>query len=181
MPRIPRKRPIDYILPFLIMICAGVIVVLAYQLWSTLQSSEDENDIYMYTAQGNAKILPWGAGEWERTYNGTRLLQGDSLKTQKGGRMVIELFNDHFIRLDERTEVTLSEIKKTGDAYEINVIVRDGNIWLNSNDESENPAKFTVKTNHTVVKTVSTIYEVEQSDAEEVIRVIKGEIMALFA
>lgn len=178
MPRIPRKRPIDYILPFLIMISAGVIVVLSLQLWGALQSSEDENNIYMYLAQGNAKILPWGAGEWERAYNGTRLLQGDSLKTQKGGRMVVELFNDHYIRLDERTEITFSEIEKSGDAYEINLIVRDGNIWLNSDDESESPINFMVRTNHTVIKTVSTIYEVEQSNEAEIIRVIEGNLMA---
>ena len=75
MPRLPRKRPIDYILPFLIMICAGVIVVLGYQLFTSINQGEDDKDIYMYLARGNAKILPWGAGEWERAYNGTKLLQ----------------------------------------------------------------------------------------------------------
>src|SRR4030065_1915146 len=98
--RLPRKRPIDYILPFLIIICAGVIVVLGYQLWSCLNTDSNEKDIFMYTAQGSSKILPWGSGEWERGYNGTRLLQGDSIKTLSGGRIVIELFNDNFIRLD---------------------------------------------------------------------------------
>lgn len=178
MPRIPRKRPIDYILPFLIMICAGVIVVLAYQLWSTLKMSEEENDIYMYLAQGNAKILPWGAGEWERAYNGTRILQGDSLKTQSSGRLVVELFDDHFIRMDEKTEITFSEISENNGVYEINLILGDGNIWLNSDENSESPVKFMIRTNHTVVRTVSTIYEVEQSSGKEIIRVIEGNLVA---
>ncbi len=174
----PRKRPIDYILPFLIMICAGVIVVLAYQLWSSLQIPENEKDIYMYTAQGNARILPWGAGEWEKAYNGTRLLQGDSIKTQKGGRTVLEFFEDHYLRMDEKSEITLSEIKENGGVYEIDIILMEGKIWINDDEASENPVKFVVKTNNTLVRTVSTIYEVEQTDAAQAIRVIKGNIVA---
>ncbi|MBN1494520.1 FecR domain-containing protein [Candidatus Peregrinibacteria bacterium] len=176
--RLPRKRPIDYILPFLIIICTGVIVVLGYQLWTSLNTDNNEKDIYMYVAQGSSKILPWGAGEWERGYNGTRLLQGDSLKTQSGGRIVMEFFNDHYIRLDESTELSLNEIKKNGEAYEITVILSEGKIWINNNENSQTPVKFTVQTNHTVVKTVGTIYEIEQTAASEVLRVIKGAIMA---
>ncbi|MBD3156843.1 hypothetical protein GF369_03370 [Candidatus Peregrinibacteria bacterium] len=178
MPRIPRKRPIDYILPFLIMICTGVIVVLGYQLWNTIQGSEEENDIYVYVAQGNAKILPWGAGEWERVYNGTRLLQEDSIKTQNGGRVVIELFEDHYVRMDEKSEVTLSNIRKSGEGYEIDIQLLEGKIWVNNNDQSDVPVKFTVSTDHTMVKTLSTIYEVEQMDDREAVRVIKGDILA---
>jgi hypothetical protein len=178
MSRIPRKRPIDYILPFLIMICTGVIVVLGYQLWSTIQGPEDESDIYVYVAQGGAKILPWGAGEWGLAYNGTRLLQEDSIKTQAGGRVVVELFNDHYVRLDERTEVTFSDIKKSGNGYEVNVKLIEGKIWINSNENSQTPIKFTVSTDHTMIKTVSTVYDVEQTSQGETVRVLKGSILA---
>jgi len=178
MPRIPRKRPIDYILPFLIMICTGVIVVLGYNLWSSLQMPEEKEDIYMYMANGSAKILPWGSGEWERSYTGTRLFQGDSIKTQKGGRIVIELFEDHYIRLDERTEINISEIKESGDAYEIGILLQEGKIWVNSDKNSENPVKFKIRTSHTAIQTVSTIYEVEQNIGSEVIRVMNGEVLS---
>ncbi|MCD6109936.1 FecR domain-containing protein [bacterium] len=178
MPRIPRKRPIDYILPFLIMISTGVIIVLGYQLWSTTQNSGDGNDIYAYTAQGTSKILPWGSGEWERMYNGTKLLQEDSIKTQTGGRVVVELFHDNYIRLDEKTEISFVDIKKDGDGYEVNVQLKEGKIWVNSNKNSEIPVKFTVSTNHTLIKNVSTIYEVEQTSLAEAVRVIKGDILA---
>ena len=178
MSRIPRKRPIDYILPFLIMISTGIIVVLGYQLWATLQGGEENNDIYVYIAQGNAKILPWGSGEWERAYNGTRILQEDSIKTQRGGRAVIELFDDHYVRLDEKTEVTFSDIKKNGDGYDISIKLLEGKIWINNDENSQTPIKFRVSTNHTLVKTVSTIYEVEQTDESEAVRVIKGDIIA---
>lgn len=178
MPRIPRKRPIDYILPFLIMICAGVIVVLSYQLWSALKAGETENDIYMYIAQGNARILPWGVGEWERAYSGTRVLQGDSIKTQSGGRVVIELFEDHFIRMDEGTEITFNEISINGGVYEVGIILSEGMVWLNGNENSERPVKFTVGTNHTVSRTVSTVYCVEQTSNRESVRVIEGSLIA---
>lgn len=178
MHRTPRKRPVDYILPFLIMICAGIIVVLGYQLFTSMNQTDDDKDIYMYIAKGSTKILPWGAGEWERGYNGMKLLQGDSVKTQNGSRLVVELFDDHFVRIDEGTELNIHEIKRSGNAYEINLILREGAIWINNNEDSETPVKFNVRTDHTVVKTISTIYEVEQNSDSEVIRVIKGSIMA---
>lgn len=178
MSRLPRKRPIDFILPFLIMICAGVIVVLAFQLFQSMNQTEDGNDIHMYMAKGTAKVLQWGSGEWEKAYNGTKLLQGDSLKTQRGGRLVVELFNDHYLRMDQDTELVFSEIKKNGDAYDINLVLREGKIWINNDENSETPVRFMVKTDHTVVKTVSTIYEVEQDENEEVVRVLKGSIVA---
>jgi FecR protein len=178
MPRIPRKRPIDYILPFLIMICAGVIVVLGYNLWSSLQTPEEKEDVYLYTANGSSKILTWGSGEWNRAYTGTRLLQGDSIKTQKGGRIVIELFEDHYIRMDERTEISISEIKESGDAYEVGILLEEGKVWINSDKNSETPVKFKVRTGHTAIQTVSTIYEVEQNIGSEVIRVMNGEVLA---
>lgn len=178
MPRLPRKRPIDYILPFLIMICAGVIVVLAFQLYQSLNQTEDDKNIFMYMAKGNAKVLQWGSGEWEKSYNGTKILQGDSIKTQRGGRLVVELFDDHYLRMDQSSEVVFSEIKKNGDAYAINLILREGKIWINNDENAETPLKFMVKTDHTVVKTISTIYEVEQDDEKEVIRVIRGSIVA---
>ncbi|MBU1446309.1 FecR family protein [Patescibacteria group bacterium] len=178
MPRIPRKRPIDYILPFLIMICTGVIVVLGYQLYSSLQGPEEKEDIYMYLANGSAKILPWGSGEWERAYSGTRLFQGDSIKTPQGGRIVVELFEDHYIRMDERTELSISEIKASGDGYEVEINLQDGKIWINSDETSDSPVRFNVRTKHTSIQTVATVYEVEQNIDSEVIRVMEGEVLA---
>ncbi len=160
------------------MICAGIIVVLGYQLYTSLNQGDEESDIYMYLAKGNAKILPWGAGEWERGYNGMKLLQGDSVKTQNGARLVVELFGDHYVRVDEDTELSFHDITKSGNAYEINLVLREGAIWVNNNDEAEIPVKFNVRTNHTVVQTLSTVYEVEQNEDSEVIRVIKGSIVA---
>jgi len=177
MPRIPRKRPLDYILPFLIMICTGVIIVLGYQLWATTQETGDENNVYVYIAQGNAKILPWGSGEWERVYNGTKLLQEDSIKTQTGGRLVVKLFNDNYIRLDQKTELSFSDIKKVKDGYKVNIKLREGKIWVNSNENSKTPVSFTVSTNHTLVKNISTVYEVEQTNSAEAVRVVKGDIV----
>lgn len=175
MPRLPRKRPIDYILPFLIMISAGVIVVLGFQLWSALNEANEEKEIYMYLAQGNSRILPWGTGEWERAYNGTRILQGDAVKTQQGSRIVVEFYEDHFVRLDQNSEVVFNEIRDNGGTLDVSLILREGKMWINDNDSSDQPIRFTVRTNHTEINTISTIYEVEQ-DENELIRVIRGKV-----
>lgn len=57
-----RKRPLEYLLPFLIFVGLGVIVVLGFQLWNSLQGVK--GDVFFYTAGGRAKMLPDGMKEW---------------------------------------------------------------------------------------------------------------------
>ncbi len=174
MRRTYRKKSVGYLLPFLIFVGFGVISVLAFQLWSNLQNSY--GDVFFYIVSGRARILPYGVSEWESAYSGTKLLTGDSLKTSKDGRIVMQFFNGTQVRLGEDTEVSLVDLNKRSDSEKIVLALEHGKIWLNKvRTEDVKTSLLDVHTSHMVVRDVGTVFEVEQ-DETEAARVLKGSL-----
>jgi len=74
------QRPVDFLLPFLVLVSIGIIGVMAFQVWQNWDK-QGKADVYFYVIGGKAKILPYGQAEWNNAYSGTKLLLGDALKT----------------------------------------------------------------------------------------------------
>lgn len=170
-----RKKPLDYLLPFLILISLGVIIVLGFQLimnWG----KQGEGDVYFYIAEGKAKVLPYGNTDWDNAYSGTKLLLGDSLKTSFGSRAVLEFFNDTIIRMGEDTAVSLNDVTKTSDNETIVLNMDNGMVWVNGQKSAGvREAVYEVRTKNMKVVATGTVFEVE-SDVVQVVRVFDGEV-----
>ena len=167
-----RKRPLDYLLPFLIFVGLGVIGVLGYQLWINIQGAG--GDVYFYIATGKAKILQYGTQEWMNAFSGTKLLLGDSVKTSQGSRLVMQFFNGTIVRLGDDTEVTLTDITKKSDTEKIGLTLGHGMIWVDKvRSESVSFSTVEVRTLHLLVSDVGTTFEIESNGVESV-RVMKG-------
>lgn len=169
-----RKRPFEYLLPFLIFVGVGVIGVLGFQLWNNLQGAK--GDVYFYIAAGKAKMLEYGMQEWETAYSGTKMLLGDSVKTSMGSRGVLQFFNGTIVRMDEDTEIVVTDITKRSDVEKIGLTLNHGNIWINKiQTEGVDESDFLVRTSHLQVSDVGTVFEVE-SNTRETVRVLKGSV-----
>ncbi|MCA9373927.1 FecR domain-containing protein [Candidatus Peregrinibacteria bacterium] len=170
-----RKRPIDYILPFLVLLSIGVIGVMAFQVWSSWNNEGDAN-VYFYVAQGRARVLPYGQSEWDNAFSGTKLLLGDGLKTLPGGRVVAEFFNDTRVRLDSDTAITLSDVSKSNDKEVIALNLDNGSVWINGEKSpGVREAHYEVRTDNLLVRATGTIFEVE-NNTTQVVRVFEGDI-----
>ncbi len=171
-----RKRPFEYLLPFLIFVGIGVIVVLGFQLWNNLQGVK--GDVYFYVASGKAKMLQYGLTEWDNAYSGTKLLLGDSVKTSQDSRGVLQFFNGTIVRLGDDTEVTITDITKRSDVEKIGLTLTHGSVWIDKKQtEGVDQSDFQVRTSHMLVSDVGTVFEVE-SDTDETVRVMKGNVKA---
>ena len=171
-----RKRPFEYLLPFLIFVGVGVIGVLGFQLWNNLQGAK--GDVYFYIASGKAKMLQYGLNEWANAFSGTKMLLGDSIKTEPDSRGVLQFFNGTIVRLDGDTEVTITDITKRSDVEKIGLTLTHGNMWVNKmNSEGVDQSDMNVRTTHMMVSDVGTVFEVESNDTETV-RVIAGQVNA---
>lgn len=169
-----RKRPFEYLLPFLIFVGVGVIGVLGFQLWSNLQAAR--GDVYFYVAQGKAKMLQYGTKEWETGYSGTKMLLGDAVKTGVNSRGVLKFFNGTMVRLGDDTEVVLTDITKRNDVEKIGLTLNHGSVWVNKiRSEGVEQSDLQVRTSHMLVIDVGTTFEVE-SDSVETVRVMKGNV-----
>lgn len=174
MRRVHRKRPLDYLLPFLLIVGVGVIGVLGFQVWFNMQAHT--GDVYFYEVIGKAKILQYGTTEWQPAYSGTKLLLGDSIKTLQGSRLVVQFFNGTVVRLNEDTELSLVELSKRSDREKIALRVDHGSVWVNKM-QSENviESPFEIRTPKMMVHDVGTIFELESGN-EEVVRVMRGSV-----
>lgn len=174
MRRLHRKGFSNYLLPFFVIVSIGVIGVLGFLLWSGLQAKY--GDVYFYVVAGKAKVLNYGSSEWENAYSGTKLLLGDSLKTLQNGRIVMQFFNGSIVRLGEGSEVTLTDLSKRTDSEKIGLTLSNGVIWVNKGkSEGVNQSLVEVRTAHTLVSDVGTIFEVSGGQVETV-RVLRGNV-----
>jgi len=175
MRRVNRKRPIDFILPFLVILGLGVIGILGFQIWQNFVK-QGKADVYFYIAEGKAKVLPYGNTEWDNAFSGTKLLIGDSLKTAKSGKAILQFFNGSIIRLAEDTAVTLTDITKSSDLEKIVVNMDNGMIWVHGRKSpGVRDASYEIRTTNMVVKAKGTVFEVESKTAQTV-RVLEGEV-----
>jgi len=170
-----RKGPIDYVLPFLMLVGLGIIIVLGWQIWSNFDK-QNKSDAYFYVAQGKAKLLPYGTTNWDDAYSGTRLRLGDALKTSSLGRVVMEFFNGTVVRMAEDTAATLVDLVKEPDHEEIVLKLDNGKLWVKAQKSpGVREARYEVRTAHMLVKAKGTVFEVE-SDSHETVRVLDGDI-----
>jgi len=169
-----RKRPLQYLVPFLIFVGIGVIAVLGFQLWNNLQGAK--GDVYFYIADGKAKMLQYGLTEWETAYSGTKLSVGDSVKTSPDSRGVLQFFNGTLVRLDADTELTVTDITKRSDVEKIGITLNHGNMWVNKvQSEGVDESDLAIRTTHLQISDVGTTFEVE-SNTNETVRVMKGAV-----
>lgn len=175
MRKINRKGPLDFILPFLILLSVGVIGILGYQVWQNYEK-QGKSDAYFYVVEGKGKVLPFGKAEWDNAYSGTKLLLGDSLKTSKTGRIVIKFYNGTTVRLGDDTAVSLSDLNKTFDSEKIVMNLNNGQLWLQGKrSEDVKEAGYEVRTAHMKIKSQGNIFEVEDQDSE-IVRVLDGKV-----
>ncbi len=170
-----RKRPLDYLLPFLIFISIGVIAVLGFQLFMNF-GKQGKTDVYFYVAEGKAKLLPYGNTDWDNAFSGTKLLLGDSLKTSFGSKVVLQFFNDTIIRMSEDTAITLTDVTTSGDKESIVLNLDNGSVWVNGNKSAGvREAGYEIRTKNMKVMATGTVFEVE-SDTEQLVRVFDGDV-----
>lgn len=170
-----RKRPLDYLLPFLIFISIGVIAVLGFQLFMNF-GNQGKTDVYFYVAEGKAKLLPYGSTDWDNAFSGTKLLLGDSLKTSFGSKVVLQFFNDTVIRMAEDTAITLTDVIKSSDKESIVLNLDNGKVWVNGQKSAGvREAEYEVRTKNLKVMATGTVFEVE-SDSEQLVRVFDGDV-----
>ncbi len=134
MRKFNRKSPLDFILPFLILLSVGVVGILGYQIWQNWDKS-GKADAYFYVVEGKAKVLPFGKAEWENAYSGTKILLGDSLKTSVLGKLAVVFFNGTVARLGNDTSATLNDLTKSFDSEKIVMNLNNG--YLRSRDSKK--------------------------------------------
>ena len=174
-----QKHALELLWPFLVIILVGIIVVLMVQFvatWFDQRQAELKNKIYLYLDQGTAMVLPWGAVDWGKAYDGQLVLEGDEIRIGRASRGVLRFFNDSVVRLDADARLEVDEILTGKDEDVIHLNLKNGQIWV-SMVESSDSLRFVVETQNVRLSSFGDRFAVGMTDRETV-RVLEGEVLA---
>ncbi|MFH1218334.1 MAG: hypothetical protein V1679_00640, partial [Candidatus Peregrinibacteria bacterium] len=167
-------RGVDYLMPFLIIICFGVIVVLLVYLFKAIFSPTVSGDVFMHIEEGSVQVKTWNTEEFLDLTSDVLLMEGDEVKTSAGAKIIVEFFDGTIMRIGGGSDVVLSGIDNS-DKPVLEMILVDGILWFNKLYKDTGNTKITVKLGDTEVKSsMGNIFEVE-NEFEDTLRVLRGD------
>jgi hypothetical protein len=166
----------EFLLPFLILICLGIIVILVVKLILAFVNDNSENldnKVTLYLeGDKNAQILPEDQSGWVKAYDGSALFPGDSVKTGAQTKAIL-IFNDtNVLRLDQNSQLVLTDLTKNDSALNVLVEFSYGEIWIKKNSFD---GDFIVKTKHAKIYSLGTTFAIEDR-SYEILRVMGGNV-----
>jgi len=162
-------------MPFIVMICIALIVVLAIILiYKAISGGDEMKKVNMYIVSGSTMIKQWGDETEKKAYNGQVVLEGDTIRTSNGGRTVLEFLDGTIVRLDKATELVVTEVEDDMEASDISLELISGGAWVRKAQSNEDSV-FILSTENLDVRAEGTIFEVE-AENDEIVRVIQGNV-----
>ncbi len=122
------KRSLPTILSLILLFSVALtpVTILSQTIDSTSQDSDDSEDDLGVTQvarlsfiDGDVSFLRAGVSEWADAAENLPLLAGDQIYTGAGARAEIQLERGNYIRLSEKTALTISELSDTTAQFEI--------------------------------------------------------------
>ncbi|MFA6918157.1 MAG: FecR domain-containing protein [Candidatus Gracilibacteria bacterium] len=164
----------NYLMPFLIIICVGIIAVLIFNLWKALTEDSVKKAAYIHIVDGGVKMKTWGTEDFFNISTDALVMQGDEIITTADAKIIVEFFDGTVMRLDGNTDVNFVGIDEESDPAKIDLLLVDGRIWLNKLYRDTGSTDISVRTaNLEVVSQSGSIFEVEDVGSEAV-RVFSG-------
>lgn len=167
-----RHRSTDYVMPFLIIICVGVILVLIFNLWRALFVTENARAAYMHIISGNAQMKTWGTEDYFDITSDAVMMQGDEIRSSGDAHIILEFFDGTLMRMDGGTELRFDSIVDDSSDSSIELTLIEGNLWFNKVYKDTGDTDLSVILDNIRVRSMAaSIYEIENGDSE-IVRVI---------
>lgn len=162
----------DYLLPFLIFICFGLIVVLGVGLWRSFFGAERDAAAYMHLDEGTVELKVWGTENYFALNADTLVMQGDALRTDGGSKLILEFFDGTIMRVGANSEVIFDSINEDSGSPKIELTLESGSLWFNKIYKDTAATEISVTSDHLVVKSdVASVFMVDKTADQQVVRV----------
>ena len=169
-----RSTSSDYVVPFMIIVCVGVIGVLLFNLWQSVFVPERADGAYIHVLEGSAEMRDWNTDSFFDITDDVLMTPGDELKTSADSKAIVEFFDGTVMRVDGGANFVLNEITNTDSKKEIHLLLVNGKLWFNKVYKDTSATLVEVKTDSILVKSDSqNIFEVE-NEFDDVVRVMFG-------
>jgi len=167
-----KHRAVDYVLPFLILICVGFIVVLLFNLVRALFTSDDTRAAYLHIVEGSAEMKAWGTEEFFNLSSDVLVMQGDEIRASADAQLIVEFFDGTLMRMDGNSMVEFVSIVNEKKVRSIELSLKDGNVWFNKlyKDTAESTDLVLNASNIRVNSNLASVFEV-QNGGTQIVRV----------
>jgi len=164
----------NYLMPFLIIICIGVIGVLLFSLWGAIMNDDVKKAAYMHMVSGSAEMKTWGTEDFFNISTDALIMQGDEIVTSADAKIIVEFFDGTIMRVDGNTDINFMEIDDKSEPPIVNLLLVNGKVWFNKLYRETGDTYISVKTgNLEIVSEKGSIFEVENG-IDEIVRVFSG-------
>jgi len=174
-----RKKKLKYLYPLLLIVAIVLIIYLLFSFFkflTNLNSGKFDNAATVYVVSGRAQMQSFREDEFIPVVSGQLLLEGDRIQTFDNSRVVLQFFNDTFVRLNEGTDLYIDELNNGKNEDTINLSVNAGEVWLNKPEPAKPKSVLAVKTNYLIVRTTGTVFNV-RSGLPEAVQVVNGNVL----
>lgn len=163
----------DYVMPFMIIICIGVILILLFNLWRLIFSEEPAKAAYLHVVSGTVQMQTWGTDVFFDITSDVVVMQGDSIRTSSDAKIIVEFFDGTVMRIDGDSDVVFEAIDDSSKNPEINLGLASGNVWFNQVYKGSQDTEIEVAAGAILVHSSEAgIFEVENGD-QEIVRVFE--------
>lgn len=172
------RRPSGTLLPFLIIIIAGLTLVFGFQIFQYFQEQNQkltENKAALTIIKGRAEMKVWGEERWVPAITASILREGDSLRVASDARVSLTLLNGSSLRVDSNTVFQFTNLKTKDGQDEMSILLENGDVWLRKPKSESLKIAFVVETADFTATTYSTIFSVSKREDLR-LRVISGAV-----
>ncbi len=153
-------------MPFLILICMGIIGVLLFNLWRVFSPSANVKAAYLHIVEGSAQMKAWGTESFFNLSNDSVIMQGDRIRSSANAKFIVQFFDGTNMRLGNNADMSFNMIDDKSDTPEMDLHLYAGSAWFDGN------ANIEVTMNNVVIKSSGAgIFELE-NNGDQIARVI---------
>lgn len=162
--------PLNYLMPFLIIICVGIIGILLFNLWRAFFPSEKVRAAYLHIIEGSGQMKAWGTDSFFNLSGDAVIMQGDQIRSSADAKIIVEFFNGSLMRMDGNTDVSFDAIDD-GNTPKIELRLYDGNVWFNLLDKGSGGTDLRVKADNLLaISGAASVFELENGE-DQLVRV----------
>jgi len=128
-----QRRPSSgkgYIMPFLVILCVGIIGVLVFNLWGFIFGGRSVNGAYLHILQGSVQMKTWNTEDFFGVSSDALVLQGDEFKTSADSKTLAEFFDGTVMRIAGGSDMVLSVIDDNESSPAISLLLVNGKVWV---------------------------------------------------
>ncbi len=169
MPTGRQVGPVNYVMPFLIIIAIGIIGILAFNLWKTFFPSEKVKAAYMHIISGSAQMKAWGTDAFFNLSSDAVIMQGDQIRSSADAKLIVEFFDGSLMRVSGNSDVSFDSIDDDSKTPQIDLNLYDGALWFNMLNKTTGQTDVLVTLDNIVAKSnAASIFEVDNNESQAV-------------